>query len=123
MYNYNDAYILVRSDISIAGHNLVTEVAFKNCAPFTKCMIKIDGTTIDDAEDLDLVMLMYNLIEYISSLWFYSKDKATNFNNDIENTDDFKSFKYKAKLVVYTTVQPAPNQANGILRNGQLLSH
>ena len=53
MYNYNDAYILVRSDISIAGHNLVTEVAFKNCAPFTKCMIKIDGTTIDDAEDLD----------------------------------------------------------------------
>ena len=123
MYNYNDAYILVRSDISIAGHNLVTEVAFKNCAPFTKCMIKIDGTTIDDAEDLDLVMLMYNLIEYISSLRFYSKDKATNFNNDIENTDDFKSFKYKAKLVVYTTAQPAPNQANGILRNGQLLSH
>ena len=55
-------------------------------------MIKDDGTTIDDAEDLDLVMLMYNLIEYISSLWFYSKDKATNFNNDIENTDDFKSF-------------------------------
>ena len=123
MYNYNDAYILVRSDISIAGHNLVTEVAFKNCAPFTKCMIKIDGTTIDDAEDLDLVMLMYNLIEYISSLWFYSKDKATNFNNDIENTDDFKSFKYKAKLVVYTAAQPAPNQANGILQNGQLLSH
>ena len=122
MYNYNDAYILVRSDISIASHNLVTEVAFKNCVPFTKCMIKIDGT-IDDAEDLDLVMLMYNLIEYISSLWFYSKDKATNFNNDIENTDDFKSFKYKAKLVVYTTAQPAPNQANGILRNGQLLSH
>ena len=115
MYNYNDAYILVRSDISIAGHNLVTEVAFKNCAPFTKCMIKIDGTTIDDAEDLDLVMLMYNLIEYISSLWFYSKDKATNFNNDMENTDDFKSFKYKAKLVVYTAAQPAPNQANGIL--------
>ena len=50
-------------------------------------------------------MPMYNLIEYSSnysetreSLWFYSKDKATNFNNDIKNAYDFKSFKYKAKL-------------------------
>ena len=49
---------------------------------------KIDGTSIDDAEDLDLVMPMYNLMEYslknsetTRSLWFYSKDEATNFNN------------------------------------------
>ena len=62
--DYNNAYTLVRGDITIAGHNLVTEVAFKNRAPFTKCITKIDGTTIDDAEDLDLVMPMYNLIEY-----------------------------------------------------------
>ena len=46
-------------------------------------------------------MSMYNLIEYslnyyktTASLSFYSKDEATNFNNNIENTDDFKSFKY-----------------------------
>ena len=109
MYDYNDNYILVRGDISIVGHNLVTEVAFKNYAPFTKCMIKIDGTTIHDAEDLDLVMLMYNLIEYSSNLWFYSKDEPTNFNNYIENTDDFKSFRYKVKLVGYTAAQPTPN--------------
>ena len=51
-------------------------------------------------------MPMYSLIEYSStysertrSLWFYSKDEAINFNADIENTDDFKSFKYKAKLL------------------------
>ena len=51
-------------------------------------------------------MLMYILIEYSSnysgetgSLWSYSKDKATNFNNNIENMDNFKSFKYKAKLL------------------------
>ena len=41
-----------------------TQVEFKNCAPFTKYMIKTDGTTIDDAEDLDLVMPMHNLIKY-----------------------------------------------------------
>ena len=48
---------------------------------------KTDGTTIDDAENLDLVMLMYNLLEYslndsdiTGRLWFYSRDEATNFN-------------------------------------------
>ena len=61
--DYNDADILVRRDITIIGHQ-VTQVAFKNCAPFTKCITKIDGTTIDNAEDLDLVMPMHNLLEY-----------------------------------------------------------
>ena len=84
------------------------QVVFKNCAPFTKCIIKIDGTTIHDAEDLDLVMPMYNLIEYSSdyfettgSLWFYSKNGATDFNANIANIDDFISFKYKAKLILF----------------------
>ena len=40
---------------------------FENCAPFIKCITNIDGTIIDDAEDLDLVMIMYDLIEYSSS--------------------------------------------------------
>ena len=50
-------------------------------------------------------MPMYNLIEYSSyyskrtgNLWFYPYDKATTFNNNIENPDNFKSFKYKATL-------------------------
>ena len=104
--DYNDAYILVRGDIA-ATVAPATQVAFKNCAPFTKCITKIDETTIDDAEDLDLVMPMYNLIEYSSnysettgSLWFNSKDEATDFNADIGNTDDFKSFMFKAKTKV-----------------------
>ena len=46
--DYKDAYILVRGDITIAGHNLPTEVAFKSCAPFTKCITKIDETKTDD---------------------------------------------------------------------------
>ena len=102
--DYNYAYNLVRGDITVITVP-ATQVAFKNCAPYTKCITKIDGGTIDDVKDLELVMPIYNLIEYSSnysettgSLWFYSKDEATNFNN-IENTDDFKSFKYKAKLL------------------------
>ena len=104
--NYNDAYILVRDNVTIAG-NIVARRAFKNCAPFTACITKFDGTTIDDAEDLDLVMPMYNLLEYsfnysdmTGSLRFYSKDEAANFNNAIAADDDnFKSFKYKSSLI------------------------
>ena len=83
--DYKDAYILVRGDITIIGHR-ETQVSFKNCAPFTKCIAKIDETTTDDAENLDLVIAMHNLIEYSSnyskttgSLWFYCKNEATNF--------------------------------------------
>ena len=51
--DYNDAYILVRWDITILGHH-VTLVVFKNCAPFIECITKIDGTKRDDVEDLDV---------------------------------------------------------------------
>ena len=62
-----NAYILVRGKIA-AG------VVFKNCAPFIKCITKTDETTSDDAEDLDLVVLMYNSLEYSSN---HSEVKAT----------------------------------------------
>ena len=72
--------MLTRGNITIIGHQ-ITQAAFKKCAPFTKCIPKIDGTTIDDAENLNLVIPMYNLIEYNSnysetteSSWFFSKD-------------------------------------------------
>ena len=65
-------------------------------------VLKSNLCDYNDAEDLDLAMPMYNFIEYspnysqtTGSLWFYSKDEATDFNNSIPNTDDFKSFKYK----------------------------
>ena len=98
--DYNDAYILVTADITVVPA-LAVQVAFKNCALFTKCITKIDGTTIDDGDKLGLVMPMYNLIEYRSnysettgSLFrFYSKNEATDFNADIVNDNNFKSFK------------------------------
>ena len=64
--DYSDAYILVRGDITIIGHR-VTQIAFANYASFAKCITKIDGTTTDDAEDLDLVIPMYSLLEYSSN--------------------------------------------------------
>ena len=75
-YYYNEDTTLVRGNITIVEDN-VTQAAFKNWASYIKCITKIDGTTMDDAEDLDLVMLMYSLLECsynnsdtLSSLWF-----------------------------------------------------
>ena len=76
-----------------------------------------DGTTIDDAEDLDLVMPTYNFIEYSSNysettgrLWFYSKDETTNFDAHIANNNNFKYIEYTAKLLETTAAQVAPNK-------------
>ena len=63
--HYNDAYVLVTDNITVVAAP-ATQVAFKNCVPFTKCITKIDETTIDDAENLDLVMPMNNLIKHSS---------------------------------------------------------
>ena len=62
----NNVYILVTGDITVTAA-AITQAAFKNCIQFTKCITKINGTTIDDAESLDLIMSMYKLIEYCSS--------------------------------------------------------
>ena len=68
--NYSDAYILVKRIISVnstvaagaAANNRNIKVIFKNCAPFTNCISKINNTQIDNAEYIDIVMPMYNLI-------------------------------------------------------------
>ena len=92
---------------------------------------KSSWNKINDAEDIDLVMPKHSLIEYSSnysettgSLWFDSKDEATNFDAHIDN-NNFKSFEYekvfyilkKAKFLGNAVAQPALNQADGILKN------
>ena len=70
--DYSDAYILVKGTISanntaVVGadaNNTNRKVIFKNCAPFTNCISEINNTQIDNAKNIDIVMLMYNLIEY-----------------------------------------------------------
>ena len=70
--DYSDAYILVKGNITInntaaedaAANNTNNKEIFKNCASFTSCKTKMINTEIDDAEYTDIVMPMYNLIEY-----------------------------------------------------------
>ena len=64
--------------------------------------------------------IWFNYSETTVSLWFYSKDETNDFNADIANTDDFKSFKYKAKLLGNTIAQTNPNHDNGGLKNATL---
>ena len=113
-------YILVRGDINIIGRNLSTKITFKNCAPFIKCIRKNDATKIDNAENWNLVMPVYNLLEHGSnysettgSLRFYSKDEATNLNAEIEDDNTFKSFRYETKLLENTEA----DRSNEILNN------
>ena len=78
--NYADAYILVKRTITITGagdDDAVKRldkrnkgVIFKKCASFTKCIDRINGAEMNNAQDIDIVMPMYNLIEYSSN---YSK--------------------------------------------------
>ena len=103
--DYADAYILVKGTITItgAGADAATRqaderekgVTFKNCAPFTKCINRINNTEIDTARDINIIMPMYNFIEYIDnysktsgSLWQYYKDDP---NDNIVQSESFKS--------------------------------
>ena len=88
--DYRDAYILVQGTMSIAAqawdnpNNAKKKVIFKNCAPFTDCISKINNTQIDNAKNIDVIMPTYKLIEYSDnysqasrSLWqFYTDEPA-----------------------------------------------
>ena len=75
--DYADAYILVTGNITVnntaaegaAANNTDKKVIFKSYAPFTNCISKINNTQIDNAEYIDTVMPMYNLIEYSDTSW------------------------------------------------------
>ena len=103
--DYADAYILVKGTITITdeGDDDAAKqldegnkgVIFKNCAPFTKFISKTNKKDIDNAQDNEIVMPMYNLIEYndnysktSGSLWKYYKDDP---NDDIIQSKSFKS--------------------------------
>ena len=72
--DYSDAYILVKEKITITGEGADAAarqaderdkgVVFTNCAPFTICISEINNTQIDNCKDIDIIMPMYNLIEY-----------------------------------------------------------
>ena len=113
--DYADAYILVNGTVTITGNaglepdenasriaaQLLAArqederdkgVTFKNCAPFVKCISRINNTEIDKAKDIDIVIPMNNLIEYSDnypktsgSLWQYYKDDPNNNITDLNH--------------------------------------
>ena len=104
--DYVEAYILIDGTVRAGNANNNTKLALKNCAPFTKCNLEINDEHVDTAENLDIVMPMYNLIEYSdnyqdSSATFYQykldEPQANLANNLATNTSS--SFKYKVDLL------------------------
>ena len=120
--DYGDAYILVKGNITVnntaataaaAANNTNKKVIFKNCAPFTNCISKLNITQIDNAEYIDIVMPMYNLIEYSDnysktseSLWQYCKEIPAVNNNgaivDFNGANATDSFNFKTKITGQT---------------------
>ena len=124
----SDAYILAKGNITVnntaddgaAANNTHKKVIFKNCVPFTNCTSKINNTQIDNAEYIDIVMPMYNLIENSDnysktsgSLWQYCKDiPAVNNAGDIvdfNGANAADSFNFKPKI----TGETAADNNNG----------
>ena len=105
--DYTEAYILVDGTIRGTGGDNNTRLALKNCAPFTKCNLEINDEHIDTAENLDIVMRMYNLIEYSdnyqdssATLYQYKRDEPPEANAiDDLTVDNSNSFKYKVSLI------------------------
>ena len=101
--NFSNAYIAVKGIIAVTNPDDVKRnksVAFKNNAPFINCISKINGVQIDNAGSLDVVMSMYNLLEYsknykktTGSLWNYYRNEPSD-----PLSSNSESFKYKTSI-------------------------
>ena len=121
--HYSDAYILVKGTITVTAPGAIT-----NNAPFVSCITRINGEFIEDADDLDIVMPMYNLLEYsknyrktIGSLYNCYRDELTNDNNDNfanRNVVNSEAFKYKNKITGNSYNVNAGVQGYDVNKNG-----
>ena len=118
--DFSDAYIVVKGVITVTktnGRDFIDIrnrfLAFKNNAPFTNCISKINYILIDNEEDLYVVMPMYNLIEYsknyrktTGSFWNYYRDAPNDFSANNYNANPItssESFKYKSSITEKTS--------------------
>ena len=107
MCDYAEAYILVDGTIRATNGLNAARLALKNCAPFTKCNLEINDEHVNTAENLDIVMPMYNLIEYSdnyqdssAALYQYKRDEQPEDDALADLTaNNSNSFKYKIKLL------------------------
>ena len=120
--DYIDEYIVVKEDITVEGANNRDKnnrpLAFKNNAPFISCISKINCVLIENAEDVDIVMPRYNLLEYSKnyskksgSLWNYYRneltDEANGDNDPNNNIINSNSFEYKTSITGRTYIVAA----------------
>ena len=91
--DYSDAYIVVKRTVTVIGEEnrerKNRDFVLKNNAPFISCISKINGVLIENVEDLDVAMPLYNLLKYrksysktSGSLWNYYRDELTHETND-----------------------------------------
>ena len=105
--DYAEVYILVNGTITGTGGNNNTRLALKNSAPFTKCNLEINDEHVDTTENLDIIMPMYNLIEYSdnyqdssATLYQCKRDEPPEANAIADLTaNNSSSFKYKVSLL------------------------
>ena len=125
--DYSDVYILLTGIIRTTGGDADAKVALKDCAPFRKCMLRINDEYVEKAEILDVTMPVYNLIEYSdnysdssATLYLFKRDETSldvNDNNETfapaaQRTFNSKSFEYKFNLIgTRVEVAPVPAQA------------
>ena len=102
--DYYDAFALVSGNITVNAAN-DTDVAFKNCAPFSTCKTEINDVFVDRAEHKYIAVPMYNLIEYSDNysdtsggFWQFKRDEVPANNGNL-NINNSQSFKYKTPLV------------------------
>ena len=106
--DYSDAYTFVKGEITVTEPNndaYDKKLAFENNALVISCISKINNTLIDNAEDLDIVTCMYNLLEYSKSyskttisLWNYTDKPNSGAEGNIKSIKDSKSFNYKTTI-------------------------
>ena len=103
---------------------MITDVAFKNCAPFSACTTKINDVFVDEANHIYIAIPMYNLIEYSNNhsdtsvkLWHFKRDEVPANNTDL-TTDSSESFKYKAALLRKTA--DAVNNTNSSVKEAKI---
>ena len=120
--DYAEAYILVDGTIRAADAVNSTRLALKSCTPFTKCNLEINDEHVDTAENLDIVMLMYNLIEYSdnyqdssATLYQYKRDEPPEGDAVADLTaNNSDSLKYKIKFL--GNVTEVAGDAGGVRR-------
>ena len=138
--DYSDAYILVKDTITVTAPGVNNNadnirdkrsrpLILKNNAPFVSCITRINGKLIEDADDLDIVMSMYNLLEHcknyrktIGSLYNHYRDElrddADNNNFDNIKVVNSNTFNYKNKIIGNTCNLNAGDDGYDVNKNG-----